>query len=185
MAPLARVRIWGDARADHEDYITLERAFVLPGLSEPAQVLVDRLGRKHVVEPPGSAARQYVTELALTFPTRYADRLSTAGPLSTRRWLAEWVHFYASVVRPEVYVFAETTLVTRPAPGDAPEVAPHKQLKRAYRGQVLRTPPALLSLLNDVDGQLPRFVTLELVISDQGSYIDFDNLLAGVAWEGR
>ena len=182
MSAISAVRIWGNATVSHLDYLTLKLAAVLPKYSEPGVQVSDRLGRSHLIEPPSSVYRQYVTGLAITFPARYCTLLNNQAA-DTRRWLSAWLEYYVNEIRQELFIYTKTVVKSHAQPGET--TIANQNVYRCYRGRAFTAPPELLGMLNSVGNSLPPYVTLEMNITDQGTFSDWAKVADSAAWTGR
>jgi hypothetical protein len=189
------VRIWAKwIAADPEaappvaqdyDYLTLKFATALPNLSVVSEQIADRRGIVHLVTPPSPDNRRLVVGLAIAFPTRKCDQLNN-DDATTRRYLAQWLEYYAIEQDAEFVIYAKTTLYPRALPGEDPISPAGVAVGRCYRGRLVTFPPELFGLLNSMGGSLPAYLALEFNVSDQGEFVDWDLVdTTSGEWIGR
>ena len=152
----SRVKLY----ATTTDYLELTRAALLIKDSQPAEFILDRLGREHVVAPTGTAARPLAVAARLLI--RSADCYSM-NSLADRN-LVEWLRHHHRNSQTELYAYAYGRGT------DSAHAAVHDQAW--YKLRLREVPEWLNGLRTGLNG-IERFQQFDFSVLDEGAFADW------------
>lgn len=158
MAAESQIRLW----AVSDDYITLSYAWARVRFSNPGERITDRLGLVHRVSP---GAEGYPVTLTIGLDAGELLEMNNAGA-PVQRTVLEWLEYYSRKQAELVaYLRGETLAV---------DGSPLNRLL-AYTAYIEELPEDYFGTLPVIGGG-PESVELSLLITEDGTFSDFETL---------